>query len=89
MVPGKLQCLAINRGYPDRINGVACYLDHSALDRHWIGIAHAVIRTVAIVLAWYFFPAYRIAAVSAVIVVICCFSIVVLELRWRKLSQRA
>ncbi|MEO7052171.1 MAG: hypothetical protein ABI128_10955 [Rhodanobacter sp.] len=55
--------------------------------RHWIGIAHAVGRTVTVLAAWYLFPQQRFVAIPAVIVVIYVFTMLVLETRWRALQR--
>ena len=54
--------------------------------RHWIGIAHGVGRTVAVLAAWYLFPQQRFVVIPAVIVVIYVLSMLVLESRWRALQ---
>jgi hypothetical protein len=46
--------------------------------QHWIGIAHAVVRTGAVVTAWYLWPAHRFVIIPAVIVVLYALAIVVL-----------
>ncbi len=56
--------------------------------QHWIGIAHGVLRTGLILIAWYAFPDARFVAVPAVIVLAYVFAIVVLETRWRAQSVR-
>ncbi len=50
---------------------------------HWIGIAHAVARTGAVLAAWYLWPAHRFVVIPAVIVVLYLFAIVVLVNRPR------
>lgn len=55
--------------------------------QHWIGVFHTVIRTVAIVAAWYLWPELRYVAIPAIIVLMYLITITVLELRWRR--QRA
>ncbi len=52
---------------------------------HWIGIFHAVSRTLLIVAAWYLWPEWRFATISAIIVVIYLITLVVLERRWRRI----
>lgn len=51
---------------------------------HWIGIFHTVVRTIAIVAAWYLWPDLRYVAIPAIIVVMYLITITVLELRWRR-----
>lgn len=52
--------------------------------QHWIGMVHAVARTVLVLLAWYLFPQQAFVAVPVVIVAMYVFSIVVMERRWRR-----
>ena len=54
--------------------------------RHWIGLFHAVARTILIVAAWYLFPSHRFVVIPLVIVCIYAVTIVVLERRWRLLD---
>ena len=49
--------------------------------RHWIGLFHAITRTVLVVLAWFLFPNDRFVAVPAVIVLVYLVSIRVLATR--------
>ena len=63
------------------------WLPLSWLVRHWIGIAHAVVRTLLVVAAWYVFPEARFVAVPLVIVAVYLGTIVVLETRWRALRR--
>jgi hypothetical protein len=65
------------------------WLPISWIIQHWIGLVHAIARTISVVLAWYLFPEHRILAVSAVIVLLYVFAILVLENRWRKLRKNA
>ena len=46
--------------------------------RHWIGVVHAVVRTAAVVAAWYAWPAQRFVVIPAVIVVLYAAAIAVL-----------
>ncbi|MEO8809491.1 MAG: hypothetical protein ABI386_04510 [Rhodanobacter sp.] len=55
--------------------------------RHWIGLAHALSRTVLVLAAWYLFPHQRFVAIPAVIVAIYIFTMLVLETRWRALQR--
>ena len=43
--------------------------------RHWVGIAHAVVRTAAILVAWYVWPAHRYVAIPLIIV--CLYAIAI------------
>lgn len=63
------------------------WLPVSWLIGHWIGIAHAVGRTVLVVVAWHAWPEARFVAVPLVIVGIYAITILVLERRWRALPR--
>ncbi len=62
------------------------WLPMSWLLQHWVGIAHAAARTVAVTAAWFLFPASRFVAIPVVIVALYLAVIAVLEARWRRLS---
>lgn len=53
----------------------------SWLIQHWIGLFHAITRTVLIALAWYIFPEHRFVVIPGIIVVIYMISIYVLANR--------
>lgn len=57
--------------------------------QHWIGYFHAIVRTLAIVSAWYLFPEQRFVVIPAIIVVVYLISIVVLERRFIKQQRNA
>ena len=57
------------------------WVPFSWMIQHWIGIFHAVTRTVLIVVAWYLFPKQRFVVIPAIIVVIYLISIYVLATR--------
>ena len=59
----------------------------SWLIRHWIGLVHAVSRTVLVLAAWYAFPEQRFVVIPALIVIIYVFTMWILETRWRKLQR--
>lgn len=63
------------------------WIPMSWIIRHWIGVAHAVVRTVAVLAAWYIFPTQRFVVIPAVIVVIYACTMLVLETRWRALQR--
>ena len=50
---------------------------------HWIGIAHAVARTGAVLGAWYLWPGHRYTVIPAVIVVLYALAIAILMNRPR------
>lgn len=57
--------------------------------QHWIGIFHAVARTLLIVAAWYAFPSQRFVVIPAIIVMMYLISIPVLYQRWQKANAAA
>lgn len=62
------------------------WLPLSWIIRHWIGVFHAVGRTVLVTATWYLFPDDRFVAVPLVIVGMYLVTIAVLEQRWRRLA---
>lgn len=63
------------------------WVPFSWIVEHWIGIFHAVARTILVTAAWYLFPHLRFVLIPAVIVAIYAVTIYVLERRWRQLSR--
>ena len=59
------------------------WLPLSWIIQHWIGIFHAVTRTVLVTAAWYLAPHHRFVVIPAVIVGVYGVTIVILEQRWR------
>jgi hypothetical protein len=51
---------------------------------HWVGLFHAGSRTALVLVAWYLFPDARFVAVPIAIVLVYLVTIVVLEVRWRR-----
>ena len=54
---------------------------------HWVGTFHTLTRTALITAVWYLFPLRRFVAVPAVIVVVYAVTIIVLEVRWRRIHR--
>jgi hypothetical protein len=52
--------------------------------QHWVGLFHAIARTVLVLAAWYLFPEHRFVAILAVIVVIYLVTIYLLAKRGRR-----
>lgn len=63
------------------------WLPLSWIIQHWIGIFHAVSRTLLLVTVYYLFPDHRFVASAVVIVAIYLVTIVILENRWRKIRN--
>jgi hypothetical protein len=57
--------------------------------RHWVGLFHAIARTVLIVVAWYAFPEHRFVAVAMVVVGVYLVSIAALVKRRQPEAGRA
>ena len=62
------------------------WIPFSVLARHWVGLFHGIVRTLAIVAVWYLFPEYRFTAIPAVIVATYAVTLVVLEKRYRAMQ---
>lgn len=63
------------------------WLPMSWLIGHWVGIFHAVVRTLAVVAVWYALPHDRFVAVPAAIVGVYIVTIAILERRWRSTTR--
>lgn len=63
------------------------WLPMSVLIQHWIGLLHAVIRTVLCTAAWILYPEHSFVLQPVIVVAIYAFTIVVLERRWQRLQQ--
>lgn len=50
---------------------------------HWVGIFHAVTRTISVLVLWYLFPSDRFVAIPIAIVIIYICSIIILNNRKR------
>ncbi len=61
------------------------WLPFSWMIKHWVGVFHAVVRTVLILLLWYLLPEYRFSAIPFAIVLM--YVITILILRSRKTEQ--
>ncbi|WOD43568.1 DUF7010 family protein [Hwangdonia lutea] len=60
------------------------WLPFSWIIKHWIGIFHAVLRTVLIVLFWYLFPEQRFVIIPFTIVFIYTITMFILNKRTKK-----
>ncbi|MGH7426794.1 MAG: DUF7010 family protein [Candidatus Methylomirabilaceae bacterium] len=49
--------------------------------QHWVGLFHAIARTVLVLAAWFLFPDHRFVVIPAVIVIVYLISIVALATR--------
>ena len=57
------------------------WLPFSWIIKHWVGIFHSVVRTVAILVLWYLFPESRFVIIPFTIVLIYMVTIVILKYR--------
>jgi hypothetical protein len=55
--------------------------------QHWVGIFHAVARTILVTAAWYVAPHHRFVVIPAVIVGVYGVTMVILQQRWRAVSR--
>lgn len=60
------------------------WLPFSWIIKHWVGIFHAVTRTILIVLFWYLFPEQRFVVIPFTIVVIYIMTMFILKNRTKK-----
>lgn len=57
------------------------WLPFSWIIKHWVGVFHALARTVLIVLLWYVFPEMRFVIIPFAIVVVYLITLVILKKR--------
>lgn len=62
------------------------WLPFSWIIKHWVGIFHALLRVVLIVLLWYLFPEGRFVVIPFAIVVIYVLTLVILK-KFRKTNK--
>jgi hypothetical protein len=63
------------------------WLPFSWVIGHWVGTFHTLARTALVTAVWYAFPLSRFVAVPAVIVAVYAVTVVVLEVRWRRIHR--
>jgi hypothetical protein len=63
------------------------WLPFSWVIGHWVGTFHTLARTALITAVWYAFPLTRFVVVPAVIVAVYAVTIIVLEMRWRRVHR--
>ena len=61
------------------------WLPFSWIIKHWVGIFHALIRTILVLLLWYLFPEHRFVAIPFAI--ICIYLLTLFILRNRKVVE--
>ena len=57
------------------------WLPFSWIIRHWVGIFHAMLRTLALLLLWYLLPDYRFVVIPFAIVFIYVLTLIILRNR--------
>jgi hypothetical protein len=62
------------------------WLPLSVLIKHWVGVFHAVVRTVLCTLAWVIYPEHSFVLQPVIVVVMYIVSIAALELRWKRMQ---
>ena len=62
------------------------WLPLSWIIKHWVGIFHALVRTVVVLLLWYLLPESRFVAIPFAIVLIYIASILILRNRYQALG---
>ena len=65
------------------------WLPFSWIIKHWVGIFHAMIRTISIVALWYLLPEYRFIAIPFTIVLIYILTLLILKTRKRNNNDPA
>ena len=63
------------------------WLPFSWIIGHWVGAFHTLARTTLITAVWYVFPHTRFIVVPAVIVAVYAVTIIVPEVRWRRIHR--
>lgn len=63
------------------------WLPLSVLIKHWVGIFHAVVRTVLCTLAWIMYPEHSFVLQPVIVVAMYVVSIAALELRWKRMQS--
>ena len=62
------------------------WLPLSVLIQHWVGVFHAVVRTVLCTLAWIMYPEHSFVLQPVIVVAMYVVSIAALELRWKRMQ---
>jgi hypothetical protein len=57
------------------------WLPFSWIIKHWVGVFHAVVRTLLVLLFWYLLPEYRFIIIPFVIVTIYIITLIILKRR--------
>lgn len=57
------------------------WLPFSWIIKHWVGLSHAILRTVLILILWYTFPEHRFVVIPFAIVIIYIATLIILNNR--------
>jgi len=63
------------------------WLPLSVLIQHWVGVFHAVVRTILCTLAWIMYPEHSFVLQPLIVVAMYVVSIAALELRWKRMQS--
>lgn len=63
------------------------WVPFSWIIKHWIGIFHAIVRTIVVLILWYTLPDYRFVSIPFAIVLIYIITIVILKNRKRMVVE--
>jgi len=63
------------------------WLPLSVLIQHWVGVFHAVVRTILCTLAWIMYPEHSFVLQPVIVVAMYVVSIAALELRWKRIQD--
>lgn len=63
------------------------WLPLSVLIQHWVGVFHAVVRTIFCTLAWIMYPEHSFVLQPLIVVAMYVVSIAALELRWKRMQS--
>jgi hypothetical protein len=57
------------------------WLPFSWIIKHWVGMFHAIFRTISVLILWYAFPEYRFVAIPFAIIIIYIITLLILRNR--------
>ena len=63
------------------------WMPFSWIIKHWVGIFHAVLRTVLAVILWYVLPEYRFTTIPFAIVLIYIITLIILKNRKKEIDK--
>lgn len=63
------------------------WLPTAVLIKHWVGVVHAVVRTVLCTAAWLLAPEQSFVLQPVIVVAVYLVTIIVLEQRWKRLNN--